>query len=175
MPLLQPPSRPPPDTPGGVIVDILVSRLDPAVFQHGIDVMVPERVLSAVQQIRQLIEGQVSPLTEAENHRFDAFSRRFSQRADRFRNLMECSLMFGVPGKCSEFPANVRSSTSNRSRKLRTFHPPSGGGRAGSRKCFCRLDRHERGGRRCLAGPIRTETIWLSRKITATLLDTARQ
>ncbi len=110
MPLLQPPSRPPPDTPGGVIVDILAPRLDPVVFQHGIDVMVPDRVLSAVQQIRQLIEGQVSPLTEAENHHFDAFSRRFSQRADRFRNLMECSLMFGVPGKCSEFPANVRSS-----------------------------------------------------------------
>jgi hypothetical protein len=70
-----------------MVADILVSRLNPAIFQHGSDIVVPERVLSAVQQIRQLIEGQVSTLTEAENHRFDAFSRRFSQRPDRFRNV----------------------------------------------------------------------------------------
>ena len=71
----------------GMVADILVSRLNPAIFQHGIDVVVPKRVLSAAQQFRQFIEGQDPALTEAEDRRFVMCSGRVPQRSDRLRNV----------------------------------------------------------------------------------------
>ena len=76
--------------------DVLVLRLDPAILQHGIDVVVPKRVLAPVQQISQIIKGQVPPLAEAENCCFDYFPRRFPHRSNRSCNLAQCIQMFGA-------------------------------------------------------------------------------
>ena len=112
--------------------DVLVLRFDPAILQHGIDVVVPKRVLAPVQQVGQVIKGQVSPLAEAENCCLNYLPRRFPHRSNRSCNLAQCIQMFGACDQmfealCQMFeapPANVRSSASNRSQDLRTstFH-----------------------------------------------------
>ena len=60
----------------GMVADILVLRLKPARLQHGVDVVVPERVLTPVQKICKVLKGQVPPVAEEEDCRLDNLPRR---------------------------------------------------------------------------------------------------
>ncbi len=67
--------------------DIFVFCLKSTVIQHGVDVVVPERIPGAVQEIRQIFECQKLLLTEAEDCRFYNISGCFSLRSHWFCNF----------------------------------------------------------------------------------------
>jgi len=67
--------------------DIFVFCLKSTVIQHGVDVVVPERIPGAVQEICQIFECQKLLLTEVEDCRFYNSFRRFPLRSHWFCNF----------------------------------------------------------------------------------------
>ena len=71
----------------GMGADIFIFCLKSTVIQHGIDVMVPERIFGAVQEICQIFECQKLLLTEVEDCHFYNIFRCFSLRSHWFCNF----------------------------------------------------------------------------------------